>query len=75
MVGAIFFCLVRSSYENNTINVGTSAVWSWDKSLQASPSAFRTASNKSWAWRPGNKATYSVHTHLLQCGPSTRAIC
>jgi len=34
---------------------------SCDKSVQAFPPAFRTASNKSWAWRPGNKATKEVH--------------
>jgi len=33
-------------------------------SLSKPSPAFHTASNKSWAWRPGNEATYT-HTHII----------
>jgi len=51
----------------------TWADWTWrqprhtsrDKSVQAFP-AFCTASDKSWAWRPGNEARVGVHVLYKQ---------
>ena len=56
------FCLVKSSYKNNIIDVVHQWHASHDKSFQAFPQTFHTASDKSWAWRPGNDATNSGHS-------------